>query len=168
MVQVRKTKLRLTGREVLLAIIVGLMGFFLTLRSFLLFLNAMNPLVGFTIYQVIMFTILLALSRGDLVIFSVRIKSLTQTIGLWLITFALFITFSWCSSYVQYVCTGSFQGAANIFYNSQDGVTWWLWSLLIRPVSAFAIQVDYILTYVITPFALCLLGGYLAKGPARF
>ena len=162
------TKFRLTGRETLLAIIVGLMGFFLTLKPFLLFLNSMSPLVGFAIYQVIMFGILWALSKGDLVIFNIRIKSISQTIGLWLITFAIFITFSWCSGYVQYVCTGSFQGAANIFYNSQDGVTWWLWTLLIHPLNTFAIEVDYFLTYVFTPFALCLLGGYLARGRARF
>ena len=44
-------KFKLTGQEILLALVVGLMGFFLTIRQFILFMNNMNPLVGFTIYD---------------------------------------------------------------------------------------------------------------------
>ena len=158
---------KLTGNEILLALVVGLMGFFLTIRQFLLFMNNMNPLIGFTIYEVILFLILYILGRGGLVIFKVHIKSLTQTIGLYMITFAIFITIDWTSGYVQYVTTGSFAGASAVFTQSEDGVTWYLWSLIIQPTSAFAIQADHILTYVVTPICLCLLGGYLARGRVK-
>ena len=157
-------KFKLTGQEILLALVVGLMGFFLTIRQFILFMNNMNPLVGFAIYEVILFLILYVLGRGGLVIFKTQIKSLTQTVGLYLITFAMFITIDWTSGYIQYVCTGSFAGVSSVYMQSEDGVTWYLWSLIIPTTSALAVEAVHILTYVVTPICLCLLGGYLARG----
>ena len=157
-------KFKLTGQEILLALVVGLMGFFLTIRQFILFMNNMNPLVGFAIYETILFLILYVLGRGGLVIFKTQIKSLTQTIGLYLITFAMFITIDWTSGYIQYVCTGSFAGVSSVYMQSEDGVTWYLWSLIIPTTSALAVETVHILTYVVTPICLCLLGGYLARG----
>ena len=131
-------KFKLTGQEILLALVVGLMGFFLTIRQFILFMNSMNPLVGFTIYEVILFLILYVLGRGGLVIFKTQIKSLMQTLGLYLITFAMFITIDWTSGYIQYVCTGNFAGVSSVYMQSEDGVTWYLWSLIIPTTSALA------------------------------
>lgn len=161
----KHSKFKLTGNEILLAIVVGFMGFFLTIRPFLLFMNEMNPLVGFAIYEGILFVILYILGRGGLVIFKIKIENLSQTIGLYLITFATFITIDWTSGYIQYVATGSFAGVNNIYIQSEDGITWYLWRLLLPMTSA--IQVDHMLTYVVTPVCLCLLGAYLVKGKSR-
>jgi hypothetical protein len=161
----KHAKFRLTGNEILLAVIVGFMGFFLTVQPFLLFMNAMNPLVGFAIYEGMLFLILYLLGRGGLVIFKIKIENLSQTIGLYLITFATFITIDWTSGYIQYVATGSFAGVNNIYVQSEDGVTWYLWRLLLPMASA--IQVVHMLTYVVTPVCLCLLGAYLVKGKKR-
>jgi len=163
-----KARFHLTMQEILLALVIGLMGFFLTIRPFILFLNITSLLIGFAIYETVRFLILYVLGRGGLVIFHVQIKSLAQTIGIYLITFAIFITIDWTSDYIQYVCTGSLAGASHVFMMAEDGVTWYMWTLLISPSSTMAIQALRLLTYVITPICLCLIGGYLARGRVKF
>ena len=113
--------------------------------------------------RLILFLIMYVLGRGGLVIFKTQNKSLTQTVGLYLITFAMFITIDWTSGYIQYVCTGNFTGVSSVYMQSEDGVTWYLWSLIIPTTSALAVEAVHILTYVVTPICLCLLGGYLAR-----
>jgi len=160
-------KHKLTGQEILLAAVVGLMGFFLTIREFILFMNSMNPLVGFAIYEAILFLLLYVLGRGGLVIFKTEIKSLSQTIGLYLITFAIFITIDWTSAYIQYVTSGGFAGVSSVYMQSEDGITWYLWSLLVPTGTALGVEICRILTYVATPVVLCIIGGYLARGKVR-
>lgn len=118
-------------KEITLAIALAVMGFLFTTHEMILFLNALNAIEGLAVYYVILYATLLVLSRMDLVIFGFKIKNVTQTIGLTIITFAFFITVNWTSPYVQYVSTGSLQGASNIFYQSEDGMTWYVWSTLL-------------------------------------
>jgi hypothetical protein len=140
------------------------MGFLFTTHEMILFLNGLNSIEGLAVYYAILYAILLVLSRMDLVIFGFKIKNITQTIGLTIITFAFFITVNWTSPYIQYVTTGSVQGASNIFYQSEDGTMWYLWSLLLPSVG---VEVIRILTYVVSPFLLALLGGLLVSGRIR-
>jgi hypothetical protein len=148
---------RLNAREVTLAIALAVMGFFFTMREFVLFLNTLNPLEGLLVYYLILYVAIFALSRLDLVIFGLKIKSVLQTIGVTLVTFAFFITVDWTSPYIQYVSTGHLTGASNIFYQCEDGVMWYLWSFLFPG----NVEVLRICTYVVSPFLLSLLGGML-------
>jgi len=161
---VRKKLLKLTLKEISLAIALAALGFLFTMREMILFLNGLSPIEGLAVYYVIVYLALFILSRMDLVIFGFKIKNVTQTIGLTIITFAFFITVNWTSPYIQYVTTGSVQGASNIFYESEDGAMWYLWSLLLPTVGAEVIR---ILTYVVSPFLLALLGGLLVSGRIR-
>jgi len=147
----------LSAREVGLAVALGGIGFILTIREFVLFLNGLTPLTGLLVYYLILFTVIFTLSRLDLVIFGFKIRSVAQTIGVTLITFAFFITVNWTSPYIQYVSTGSMNGASPIFYQSEDGVIYYLWSFLLPG----NVEVLRILTYVVSPVLLALLGGML-------
>ncbi len=150
--------LKITAREWTLAVIFGAIGFIISMRSVLLFMGGLNPVLGFLIYYGIITIFLLVLSKLGLVIFDIKIKSFLQIIGTTLILFSFFILFNWENQYVQYVTTGSLDGASQMFYQSEDGVTWYLWSLLFGVGNLPLLR---ILTFIITPAFLSALGGLL-------
>ena len=84
--------MKITVREVALALTLSAMGLTFNAPFFLNFMNMLNPLEGFAIYECINFAALSVLSHLDLVIFGIKIKSVVQTFGLWLCTFAYFLS----------------------------------------------------------------------------
>jgi hypothetical protein len=64
---------------------------------------------------------------------------------------------------VQYVTGRVGADVSNVLYQSEDGAFWYLWSFL---TSNF--EVLRILTYVITPFILTLIGVVLVKRAELF
>jgi hypothetical protein len=161
-------KLELTTQEIMLAVVVAALGYILTFPTFLQWMNLQSPIIGFIIYELLLFGILLGLSKSGLVIFNIKIKILTQTIGLWFIQIAFFIPIDWESAYIQYVTTGSFIGESAIFLNSEDGVTWFIWSSLIPSTSPLMIEITRVLVYCFTPLVFMLIGGYLVSGKIKF
>jgi len=97
---VRKKLLKLTAKEISLAIALAVLGFLFTMREIILFLNGLSAIEGLAVYYVIVYLALFILSRMDLVIFGFKIKSVAQTVGLTIITFAFFITVNWTSPYI--------------------------------------------------------------------
>jgi hypothetical protein len=151
----------------LLATVIAVIGFVFNTRTWILYLNDLTPVEGLIVYYVILYATLYVLSRMGLVVFGLKIDDPVETFGLLMITFAFFITVDWSSPYVQYVTTGSFQGTSNVFVNnSEDGMTWYLWSLLIPQVPA-NLLILRLLTFIVTPFILTVLGGLLVSGKIR-
>jgi hypothetical protein len=149
---------KITQKELSLAISIAIMGFVLSSREWILFLNSLDPLQGLLVYYVILYSSLTVLSYLGLVIFNVKIKNPIQTFGLILITFAFFITVDWESPYIQLITKGNVENASTIFYQSEDGATWYFWSNI---VGIKNIETLRLLTFVLTPFLLCLIGAYL-------
>lgn len=153
-----------------LGIIFGIAGLILTMASVILWLNSLSVLMGFLVYEIMIFVFLWLLSKIGLAIHNTSIKSLNQVIGLWLIQFALFIiidytscgiaivtvTGTWLTSHSATSCSGI---VPTIYTESEDGVIWYLWANVINNVF-----IDRILTYGITPAALAILGGLLMRG----
>ena len=113
--------MKITIREVALALTLSAMGLTFNAPFFLNFMNVLNPLEGFAIYEGINFASLSVLSHLDLVIFGIKIKSVVQTFGLWLCTFAYFLAVDMTSQWVQYVTTGTLHGVSSVFLQSEDG-----------------------------------------------
>jgi RsiW-degrading membrane proteinase PrsW (M82 family) len=84
--------MKLTEREAALAAAIGFMGFAFTTRTWLLWLNELNPIQGIIVYYVILYCALYLLSRLKLVVFGITIDEPIQTIGLLMVTFAFFST----------------------------------------------------------------------------
>ena len=152
--------LELTDKEVGLAVILAFMGFILSSHQWILFLSGLTPLEGLIIYYIILYVTLYILSQLGLVVLGIKIKEPLQTFGLLLITFAFFIVVDWESAYVQYVTIGSLEGASPVFLQSEDGAVFWVWEQLLP---AAPVETWRILTYVLTPFILTLIGGLLAS-----
>jgi hypothetical protein len=99
----------------------------------------------------------------DLVVFGFKIKEPLQTFGLLLITFAFFICVDWESPYVQLATRGSIETVGNItpvLFQSEDGATWFLWK---QAFPWLDIETLRVLTYVLTPFILTLIGCLLVS-----
>ena len=154
-----------------LASVFAVFGFLLTEASFLTWLNSLSTLEGFAFYEALIFIFIYGLSFIGLTIHNKKIGSLKQAFGLWLIVFAFFILVDWTSCGVAIVTqTGTWSNptlnaqsctnlAPELFTQSEDGVVWTFWAMVVNST-----YLDRLLTYVITPFALVLVGGLLAKG----
>jgi hypothetical protein len=149
---------KLTEKEITLAIFIAILGFVFSTREFILFLNVLDPIEGLIVYYLILYSMLTLLSYFGLVIFNIKIKNPIQTFGLLLITFAFFITVDWESPYIQLITKGNTENASVIFYQAEDGATWYFWNNI---MGIKDIETLRLLTFVFTPFLLCLIGGYL-------
>jgi len=152
----------ITKEELALVLVITFMGFAFSLRQFVLFLDTLNPFTGLIIYYIILYFSLYTLSKLGLVIWKIRIKSPLQVLGALLITMAFFITVDWESPWVQYV-TNRTTDVSNVLYQSEDGAFWYLWSFLTNNF-----EVLRILTYIITPCILTLIGVILVKRAELF
>jgi len=154
----------LTLHEIWLALALALMGFALTSRSWLLFLDGLNPFQGLIIYYLILYVSLYVLSRLDLVVFGFKIKDPMQTLVLLLITFAFFICVDWESPYEQLVTSRTIEKVRPVLFQAEDGAIWFLWHNAIPWADVETLR---LLTYVATPFALALIGGLLVSEKVR-
>ena len=157
--------IRFEGKDLALAGVFSAMGYFFTQPDVLACMASQNPFYGFVIYEVILIGVLLILSKLGLTVFGVRIGGLKQTVGIWLITSAFFMTVNWTNPWVQLSTMGADGSVvSSVFYNSEDGAAWWIWSQLLP--SASAEQLRW-LALVITPGLTGLLGGLLVTGRPR-
>ncbi|MEM3875274.1 MAG: hypothetical protein QXU45_09120 [Candidatus Bathyarchaeia archaeon] len=152
--------MQLTSKEVMLAIAFALLGFALSSRQWILFLDSLNPLQGLIVYYVIIFTSIFVLSRMDLVVLGFKIRGVKQTLGLTLITFAFFIIVDWESPYIQAVTGRSVEAVSPVYFQCEDGAVWYAWSQLLPMAPVETLR---LLTYVFTPLLLALLGGFLVS-----
>jgi len=156
------SKFQLTKEEFLLAVLLALCGLIFSAKSWLVYMADLTPMQGFGIYYLILFIATLALSKLGFSVFNVKISDLSQILGLLLITFSFFVVFNWENPYVQYETMGDFDGASPAFYGSEDAVTWYFYTNTLGITDTDQAR---ILTFVVTPFALTLLGGYLVAKP---
>lgn len=140
-----------------MAIVLAFLGFLFSTKSWIMFLLPMNPIEVLVIYYIILYVALLTLSKFDLIIYDIKIDNPIKVFGLLLITFAFFIVVNWTNAYVQYVSTGTFEGAASVFYGSEDGATWYFFYNVLGITNLLLAR---FLTFVFAPFLLVLLGSF--------
>ena len=129
-------------------------------KFFIHFLDRLSPPVGLLIYYVAVFACLFALAKTGFTVGKIKINDWVQVIGMTVIVFSFMIIFCWSNPYIQQMTRGNLDGASTIFYQTEDGAVWWLWYDLIGIHHLFIAR---ILTFVITPFILTLIGTLLVK-----
>ena len=159
-------KRRLTLQEFYLAVALGVMGWVFSLRAWLLLMNALSAWQGFLIYYAIIYGTIYILSMLGLVLFGKKVTNWSETFGAMILTFGYFVVVNWENPYVQLVTTGSLNGASPVFYQSEDGMTWFFWASIIPPIPQ-NIQLLRFLTFMLTPFLAGLVGGYLLRHKIR-
>lgn len=162
--------MNLTNNELKLAIFIGIFGLIMYSTTVIKWLDSVSLLTGYIFYQVIYFVSLYILSKHGLVLFGIRITSLKQTIGLFLITTAFLMTISWCSGYVQLI-TRSNQDISGVYLQTDDGLSWsYVTQYITKGVGDCATNPNCsarIISFSIIPFFLALLGGYMVTGRAK-
>lgn len=143
--------------DIILGLILAALGFIFATRPFILFMNGLNPLENLVVYYTILFVGLLALAKLGLIIHNVKISKPVQSLGLLMITFAIFIVLDWTSCHQSIVINGSCN-IPNIYLGSEDGATYWFYSTFVSSNDTVATA----LTYYFTPFVLGTVGGILA------
>lgn len=159
-----KTHFKLTGKEIWLAIALAVMGFVFSTRTFLLYMNGLNPFEGLIVYYIILYSSLYVLSKAGLTVFGFKITRFTQTMGLLMITFAFFVTVNFSSAWTTIATGGNPANVSTVYWQDEDGSLYFLYSILLPWASAEVIR---ILTYVVSPALLSLLGGFLVSGKIK-
>lgn len=153
---------RLTRRDVKLAVLIGFVGYLFNSKTWLLFLNGLNPIQGTIVYYVIVYAGLYGLAKLGLTIFGFKISTADQTFGLLMLNFAFHVTTNWANPWVQYVTTGSLRGMSNVLVNnSEDGLVWYVVYTLGGITNLFWAR---ILTFTVIPVLISVVALYLIKG----
>jgi hypothetical protein len=142
-----------------LPIVLALLGFLLTTRTFIFWLDKKSPFVGLLVYYTILLVTLFVMSYLGLVVAGIEFKNFRQLIGSLMIIFAFFIVVDWESCYINHVTRGHCKDVSNIYLSAEDGATYYLWSKFVNNPEKLRI-----LTYVVTPFVLSLVGSFLIVG----
>ena len=153
-------KFEVTSKEFQLAVAIGIMGFVLTSRQWILWLNTLTIVGGFLIYYALLYGALYVLEKMGLVVFGFKIKDPKQTVGLLLISFSFFAICNWENPYVQYVTTGSFSGASAVFYQTEDGL---LWEATTHVLPTASVELQRVFAFVLMPFLIALAGATLVS-----
>lgn len=148
----------MTIQKLVLPVILAFIGFIFSTRHWLLFLNQLNPFIGLLVYYMIITITILILQFFGLIIAGITFDSLSHTIGTILIIFSFFLVCCWESCWVAIVTKGTCDGTSNVILQSEDGACYYMWSLILGDKN---IELLHILTYVITPFVLTLIGQFL-------
>ena len=149
-------KFKITWKEWTFVAIMTILAILFTNKFWLLLIAKFNPLIGFLIYYFVVYIALTLMSFAGLIVFGVKIKNPLQIIGSGLIVFAFFLIFDWSSQYVTLV------GADRALWNnSEDSVSFYLWSLIIHPDTATKLWIVWGLAFPLTVFIITLIGVWL-------
>ncbi|MGB9022376.1 MAG: hypothetical protein WCC94_02960 [Candidatus Bathyarchaeia archaeon] len=163
----KKQLFELSGRDVALAFAIGVIGFVFSTRTWLLFLSGLDVVLGCLMYYIVLYATLLVFSRMKLIVFAPKIGNVRGTVGLVLLTFALFVTVNWENPYVQYITTGSFGGASPILFQAEDGVAWLFVTQVLGVLGIVDIEVARIFAFSIVPALVALVGLSLIGGRVK-
>jgi len=140
------------------------MGFFLTTRGWILYLNTLTIFGGLVIYYAIYYGSLYALSKLDVIIFKPNVSDARGTAGLLLILFALAIVINFENPYVQYLTMGTFTGASQVFYQTEDGVAWLFASSIMKGADIEQVR---IVAFSVIPALIAMLGFTFIEGKIK-
>jgi hypothetical protein len=116
--------MKFTTKEYIMLGGTAVAGYIATDKKFLLWLNTLNAWQGFLFYYAILFTVVFLVSKVGFNVGIFKADNMKQTIGVMLFLFAIFTIINWENPYVQYVTKGNIDGASNVFYGSEDGMSW--------------------------------------------
>lgn len=141
-------------------LVLGFLGFIFSSRPWILFLNIHSPPVGLGFYYVILFVAILFLQHIGLIVAKMPFDSISHAIGTLLIIFSFFIVFDWESLYINQVTNQPNTDVSNLYLQSEDGAVYYVWYNMMN----LSIEQARLMTYVVTPIILSILGMVLVQG----
>jgi len=148
--------------EVRIVLILTVLSVILTLKPFILLINALGPGPGLILKYAFMGTIIYILLKGigGVKLGKVNLKILKrQTIGSLFLLFAVFMVLSWGGScWYALLINGSCEGIPSIYLMYEDGALWWLYSQFIDNI-----YIVWFLTYPVSVAMFSTIGVVLLK-----
>jgi hypothetical protein len=146
----------------LLPLSFAIIGYLVTTKYFLTFLNGLDPVRGLTVYYLIVSCAIILLEYIGLIIADVHFNSFYHFLGTLLLNFSFFTIVIWSNCYVaeitKGICTTAPGNISNIYLNTESGASYYLWSKITDDI-----RTRRILTFIITPFVLSILGLILIR-----
>lgn len=132
----------------IIAFIFSILGWLFTTEHYIKFLHTVNPVYGLIVYYSLFYLVIYMLHYFGLNIGKSHFDVHLQTIGSILILFSFFLIFGWES---EYMCKKINKDCGP--KQSEDAAVFHIWYTLTDDF-----EKSRILTYVITPFVLVILG----------
>lgn len=148
----------ITWKELITAVLLGMLGFFITTSKYINFLNGLNPPYGYFLNLIGFYVIILVASYLGLTFIGFKLDKWYNAFGLFFITYAILLVTSLNSPYANLKLYDSVNGISQIYFQSADGAVWYLWDKIFNKVWLLRI-----LTYIFTPFVLTLFGAFFVK-----
>jgi len=149
-------KLKITRKELWLAIAFFVLWFVFSSDSWILFLDSLTPFKGLLVYYVIIFISMFVLSKLGLIILNIKVKNFWQVLGTTIIFFCFFVIFNFENPNVQYISRGNFDQCSQVFFQSEDGVLWNFWSGITSDITKIKLLIG-ISIFVLVLFATSLI-----------
>lgn len=138
---------------IILPFIFALLGYLMSSKTWLHWFDTLTPVEGLLVYYIAVIVSISILIYLGLVVAGQKFSSFSQLVGSVLIWFAFFVIIIWTNCYVATVVNGDCSNFSTVYLNTESGSTYYLWSKLTKDL-----QTRRILTFVVTPFVLSLLG----------
>lgn len=140
----------------ILPIILALLGFIFSSRTYIKAYDKLPPYGGLIVYYIILTITVIVLERLGLIVGGLQLSGFSHTLGTMLIIFSFFIIFDWESCYINIVTKGRCDNKdiSDIYFASEDGAVYDLWNKVFRNKH----ELNRILTYIITPLILSFIG----------
>lgn len=145
-------------RLLLLPISFLFIGYLVTTKKFVCFLNTLDPIKGFMLYYLIISISVLLLVKLGLVVSDIHFTSWNHFVGILLLNFAFFIIVIWTNCYFAEIIKGECKNFTRVYLNTESGATYHFWSSITRDRN-----LRRLLSFVVTPFILSLIGIILIK-----
>jgi hypothetical protein len=134
----------------LLPVVFAVLGFTFSTKWFLTELNKLNPIWGLLFYYGLYAVLLMVIGFIGL---NTQFGGVRSTLGYLCVFFAFAIVTDFSSGYISEVLNNQ-DPPTNIYLNSEDGATYYLFHSLL----GLGEQTSRMLTYVLTPLALSSIG----------
>jgi hypothetical protein len=138
----------------LLPVVFAILGFLFSTRTFIKNYNKLPPYGGLILYYIILTIVIITLEYFGLIIAGIEFMNFKHTLATLLIVFSFFIIVDWESCYINIVTEGNCKNVSNMYFASEDGAVYDLYNRVFPNKH----ELNRILTYVVTPFILCLVG----------
>lgn len=145
----------------ILPLVLGFLGFIFSTRLWIKSYDKLPPYGGLVVYYIILTITVILLEKLGLIVGGIQLSGFSHTIGTMLIIFSFFIIFDWESCYINIVTKGKCEqkDISSIYFASEDGAVYDLWNRVFRNKH----NLNRILTYVLTPLLLSLIGMFLLQ-----
>ena len=130
----------------------AIIGYFVTNKKFVLFMDRIGPTGGLIVYYIIVAITILLLEWIGLIISDIRMNSTRHFIGMLMLNFAIFIVIIWSNCYVSEMVRKNCKNFSGIYLNTESGATYDVWSRVLKNK-----QNRRITAFVVTPFVISLL-----------